>query len=50
MHRYFKKISGLGNGKYIYFWKSKGLYDERINSITASSYSITPSLNYLGTK
>ena len=50
MYRYFKKISGVGNGKYIYFWKSKGLSDERINSITASSYSLTPELNYFGSK
>ena len=39
-----------GNGEYIYFWKSKGLFDERINSITTSNYSITPSLDYLGAK
>ena len=37
MYRYFKKISGIGNGEYIYFWKSKGFSDERINSITAST-------------
>ena len=49
-YRYFKKISGVGNGKYIYFWKSKGLSDERINFITASNYSITPELSYYGTK
>ena len=50
MYRYFKKISGVGNGKYIYFWKSKSLSDESINSLTAFNYSITPSLDYLGTK
>ena len=50
MYGYFKKISGVGNGKYIYFWRSKGLSDERINSITTSNYSITLSLDYLGTK
>ena len=50
MYKYFKKIIGVGNDKYIYFWKSKGLFDERINSITASNYSITPSLEYLGVK
>ena len=26
--RYFKVIAGVGNGNYIYYWKSKGLYDE----------------------
>ena len=51
MYRYFKKISEVGNGIYIYiFWKSKGLTDERINSITASNYSITPELSYYGSK
>ena len=42
MYRYFKKIIGVGTGEYIYFWKSKGLSDERINSITTADYSITP--------
>ena len=23
MYRYFKRIAGVGSGKYIYFWKSK---------------------------
>ena len=44
------KIIGVGNGEYIYFWKPTGLSDGRINSITASNYSITPSLDYLGAK
>ena len=42
MYRCFRKIVGIGSGKYIYYWKSKGLSDERINSITASSYKVTP--------
>ena len=46
----FKRIIGVGNGDNIYFWKSKELYDERINSITAPNYSITPSLDYIGAK
>ena len=50
MYRYFKKISGVGNGEYIYFWKSKGLSDERINSITESKYSIIPELSYMVVK
>ena len=33
IYRYFKKIAGVGSGNYIYFWKSKGLPDERISSI-----------------
>ena len=44
MHRYFKRVAGVGSGNYIYFWKSKGLSDERINSIITSNYSITPEL------
>ena len=50
MDRYFRKINAAGNGKYIYFWKSMGLSDERINSVTASNYSITPELSYSGGK
>ena len=50
IYRYFKIIAGVGNGSYIYYWQSKGLSDERINSITASNYSVTPFLDYYGTK
>ena len=50
MYRYFKRIAGVGSCNYIYFWKSKGLSDERINSITTSNYSITPELSHYGTK
>ena len=50
MYIYFKKISGVGNGKYIYFSKSKGLSDEEINSVTASNYRITPELGYYVSK
>ena len=48
MHRYFKRIAGFGSGNYIYFWKSKGSSDERINSVTASNYSVTRKLSYYG--
>ena len=50
MYRYFKQIAGVGNGNYIYYWKSKGLSDQRINSIKTPDYGITPKLNYYGTK
>ena len=50
MCRYFKRIAGVGSGNYIYFWKSKGLYDERLDSITAPNYKITPELSFYGTK
>ena len=46
IQRYFKRIAGVGNGNYIYYWKSKGLSDERINSIKTSDYGITPYFNY----
>ena len=39
------KVAGVCSGNYIYLWKSKGLSDERINSITTSNYSITPELS-----
>ena len=50
MYRYFKRIVGVGSGNYIYFWKSKGLSDERLDSINASNYKITPELSFYGTK
>ena len=50
MYKYFKRIAGVGTGDYIYYWKSKGLSDERINSIKTPNYRITPSLDYYGTK
>ena len=50
MYRYSKRIVGVGSGNYIYFWKSKGLSDERLDSITASNYKIIPELSFYGTK
>ena len=50
MYKYFKKIAGVGSGNYIYFLKSKGLSDERLDANTASNYSITPELSFYGTK
>ena len=50
MYRYFKIIADVGNGCYIYYWQSKGLSDERINSIAASNFSVTLFLDYYGTK
>ena len=51
MYRYFNVqiITGVGSGSYIYYWQSKGLSDERINSIKTPNHSITPNLNYYGT-
>ena len=50
MYRYFKWIAGVGNGNYVYYLQSKGLSDERINSIKTPNHSITPFLDYYGTK
>ena len=50
MYKYFQKIAGVGSGNYIYFRKSKGLFDERLDANTASNYSITSELNFYGTK
>ena len=46
---YFKRIACVSNGNYIYYWKSKALSDERINSIKTSDYGITPCLSYCDT-
>ena len=37
IYRYFKRIAGVSGGNYIYFWKSKGLSNERINHIKTSN-------------
>ena len=50
MYRYFKMIAGAGNGSYIYYWKSKGLSGEKMDSIKTSNHGITPNLDYYGTK
>ena len=50
MYKYFKRIADVGRGNNIYFWKSKGLSDERLDSVTASNYKITPELGFYGTK
>ena len=44
--RYFKVIPGVGNGSYIYYWKSKELSDERVNYIKTSDYGITLYLSF----
>ena len=44
VYRYFKQVAGVGNGSYIYYWKSKGFSDEKINSIKTLNHSITPNI------
>ena len=46
MYRYFKKIICVDNGECIYFWRSKGLHEKRINSITASNYKIKSKIQW----
>ena len=50
MQRYFKRVSGVGSGNYIYFSKSKGFSDEYITAPIATDHSLNPQLSYLGTK
>ena len=50
MYIYFKRTAGVKNDSYIYYLQSKGLPDEKINSITTFNHSITPNLDYYGTK
>ena len=47
--RYFK-VNSTANIDYISSWQSKGLSSESIKLHTASDNSVTPSLNYYGTK
>ena len=47
MYRYFKMIT---NNDYISPWKSKELSAENIKPPTTSDNSLTPALNYYGTK
>ena len=50
IYQYFKRVSGVGSGNYIYFWKSKELSDENITAPNTSDYSLNPQLRYLGNK
>ena len=50
MYRYFKITAGVGNGSYIYYRQSKGLSDERINSMRTPNHNITPNVDYYGTE
>ena len=50
MYRYFKRIAGVCNGNYIYYWQWKGLSDERIRYIRTPNYSNSPYVSFYGTK
>ena len=46
MYRYFKQTAVVGTGNFTYYWQSKGLSDERINSIKTWNYYILKLLWY----
>ena len=50
MYKYFKRVSDVGTGSYIHFWKSKGLSDENVAAPTTSDYSLNPQLSYIYAK
>ena len=47
INKYFKLIT---NTDYVSSWRSKGLSSESIKRPTTSDNSLTPALNYYGTK
>ena len=49
MIRYFK-VNTINATDYFLSWQSKGLSSESIKPATASDNSLTPALNYYGTK
>ena len=50
MGKYFKLNSVAGAADYVLSWKSKGLSNEKIKPPTKTNNSLTPELNYYGTK
>ena len=50
MGKYFKLNSVAGAADYVLSWKSKGLSNESIRPPTTFDNSLTPELNYYGTK
>ena len=50
MYRHFKMIAAVVNGSCTYYWQTKGLSDEKLNSIKTPNHSITRTLDYYGTK
>ena len=50
MRKYFKLNSVVGVTDYVLSWQSKGLSNESIKPPTTTNNSLTPELNYYGTK
>ena len=49
IQRYFKRIDGIDDANYkgyVYYWKSKGLSEEKINFIKITDYRLAPYLDY----
>ena len=40
IHKYFKRVAGVGSGNYIYFWKCERLSHENITVPTTTDYSL----------
>ena len=50
MRKYFKLNSVVNAADYVLSWQSKGLSSESIKPPTTTNNSLTPELNYYGTK
>ena len=50
INKYFKLNSVAGAADYVLSWQSKGLSNESIKPTTTTNDSLTPKLNYYGTK
>ena len=50
MYRCFKRVTDVGSGNYIYFWRYAELSVENVTAPTTSDYSLNPQVCYLGTK
>ena len=50
MGKYFKSNSVANAADYVLSWQSKGISNESIKPATTSDNSLTPELNYYGTK
>ena len=50
INKYFKLNSVINTADYVSSWQSKGLSNESIKTPTTTNNSLTPELNYYGTK
>ena len=50
INKYFKLNSVAGTADYVLLWQSKGLSNESVKPPTTTNSSLTPELNYYGTK